>query len=127
MRCFPNLFAVLALVCLNVFASAEEPRLELVLKLRRTSPVNGVALRGDGKHVVTGVGDTPILWEAASGKKLKTFRTPPEAPDSISSFTLSVVLSGDGKHILSGSYGGEAILWEVAIGKQLKRYEHDDT
>ena len=90
------------------------------LRQRQQSPGVSVALSGDGKHVVTGSGETAILWEAASGKKLQTFQ---------------------GGHTDSLKRGPErrrqarrhrvtdktAILWEAASGKKLQTFQgHTD-
>src|SRR5438093_304353 len=101
--------------------SAGDPKVKPVLPTRHTREVGSVALSADGKHVVTGSGDkTAILWDAANGKKLQTFK-------GHTNFIFSVVLSADGKHVITGSEDRTAILWETATGKQLQTFQgHTD-
>ena len=41
---------------------------------------------------------------------------------------MSVALSGDGKHVLTGSGDKTAILWEAASGKKLQTFQgHTDS
>jgi WD40 repeat protein len=86
--------------------------------------VTSVAVSGDGKHVVTGsdnagrTGGVPLtIWDADSGKKLKTFQ-------GARGFA-NVALSGDGNRVAAGTSDGKAILWEVDSGK--KRTLLEDT
>ena len=71
-----------------------------------------MALSSDGKQVLTGSYETAILWEAASGKKLQTFRGHTEG-------VRSVALASDGKHVWTGSTDRTARLWDAASGKEL--------
>lgn len=74
--------------------------------------VHALAFSPDGKMVVSGAADGSIrVWEAATGKVLKTF----EEPEGIS----SVIFSPDGKILAATSK--EVILWELATGRELGR------
>ena len=121
MRGIPSLLTILVLVFGNGLALADEPRLELFVQTGHTQWVMGVAISGDGKYVVTGSYDkTAILWEAASGKKLQSFR-------GHRGFINSVAISADGKFVVSGSDDRTAILWEAASGKKLQALQgHKD-
>jgi WD40 repeat protein len=75
--------------------------------------ITSVAISADGKKVVTGSFDnTAILWDAATGKRLRTFDQ--------TWIVSSVALSADGKHLVTGSAAKPAILWETATGKKLQ-------
>jgi WD40 repeat protein len=85
-----------------------------------------VALSEDGKHIVTAgrvvqPGNPPesdytaILWDAASGAALQTFKA------DRGSYFASVALSRDGKHVVTG--GTAVILWEAASGRKLRTFE----
>ena len=42
-------------------------------------------------------------------------------------FVVSVALSGDGKHLVTGSFDNTACLWEAASGKKLQTFQgHSD-
>ena len=78
----------------------------------------GVAVSGDGKFVVTGsFGKTAILWDVATGKKVRTFDGHTEA-------TSCVAMSGDGKYVVTGSRDKSAILWDAANGNKLHTFQH---
>jgi WD40 repeat protein/serine/threonine protein kinase len=90
---------------------------EWFLHTGHSASITSVALSGDGKHVVTGSDDkTAILWEAASGRKLRTFRGHAES-------VLSVALSADGQHVVTGSRDMTAILWDLASGKKIQTFQ----
>ncbi len=73
-------------------APAAEPRLELVVQTGHTTSIMCVALNSGGKYLVTGSDDNlAILWEAASGMKLRIFQ-------GHSRPVTSVALTSDGKH-----------------------------
>ena len=75
-------------------------------------------MSGDGKYVVTGSADqTAILWEAATGRQLRTFRVQTNIASNIS---VCVALSRDAKHVVTGLVDKTAILWEAASGKKLQ-------
>ncbi|MCP4695349.1 MAG: hypothetical protein GY862_00665 [Gammaproteobacteria bacterium] len=71
-----------------------------------------IAFSPDGKRLVSGTGDTLILWDVESGQAIglpwqeryqKTIR--------------SVAFSPDGERVVSGSLGGMLRLWDVESGK----------
>jgi WD40 repeat protein len=80
-------------------------------------PLDNVALTSDGKYVVTGHPgfNTGIVWEAASGNKLKAYGV------QLSSATSAALIGG--KHLITGAANNMAILWEPATGKIFKTFE----
>ena len=122
-----------------------------------SGPVRGVALNSDGKRVLTGSFDgTAILWEVNPSPLVLDPRTvpkekekpkePADNPVKVTPAPLqplyvsimqtfrghaapvtSVALSGDGKHVLTGSWDKTAALWDAATGKRLQTYQgHTD-
>jgi len=86
-----------------------------------------IAESADGKLVVTGASgnraaldapadNTAILWDAANGKKLKTF----DLGDT--GGVWSVTLSRDAKQLVTGSLR-QAMLWDAASGKKTRSFE----
>jgi WD40 repeat protein len=76
--------------CRGSLLPAADTKLELVVQTGHTWSVTSVAVSGDGKRVLTGSEDqTAILWDAASGQKLRTFT-------GHANIVLSVSLSRDG-------------------------------
>jgi WD40 repeat protein len=78
-----------------------------------SGPMYAVALRGDGKKILTGSsGKTPRHWETATGKPLGP---PLQHQDMV----MALAFSPDGKTVLTESYDKTARLWEAATGKPL--------
>ncbi len=102
----------LLLGCLASLAPAQEP------PAGHTTDPKSVAVSHDGKHVLTGGGTTAILWEAATGKSLQTYKHSADVNNHTAAVH-TVSLSGDGKLVLTGSKDGVSILWDAAGGKKL--------
>jgi WD40 repeat protein len=92
------------------------------------APVHSVSLSASGKLVLTGSEDgVSILWDDA-GKKLHTLAGPKPVPRvevikgdavEIHPVTGTVVLSGDGKFVVTASFDNTAIVWDTGNGKPL--------
>src|SRR5205823_14007432 len=75
-----------------------------------TELVYAVAFSPDGKYLATGSFDNTIkLWEAATGKELKTFG----GPQGHQKMVLSVAFSNDGTMIASGGADNALKVWDV--------------
>jgi len=95
-----------------------------------TEWVSSVAFSPDGKRLLSGTGKgTGIansgkgeikLWDAESGKEIKSF---PGHSQGIN----SVAFSPDGKTVVSGSHDKTIKLWDVASGRELRTFSgHKD-
>jgi WD40 repeat protein len=110
------LLVALATPCLFTGSAraAETKRPELLLPLGHPSGsyVYCVAMSADGKLVLTGSDDnTAILWDADTGKPIRTFKGHTETVSS-------VALSADGKRVFTWAYE-KGILWDASTGKRL--------
>jgi WD40 repeat protein len=76
----------------------------------------GSAFTADGKRAVVAVRKGQFaLLETATGKELWRFHG---APD----FITHLVMTPDGKHVLSGDVAGRVWLWEVATNRVVRRF-----
>src|SRR5271156_3720178 len=101
---------------------ADDPKAEpdkrprLGAQLGHSGTVLSVAFAPDGKQVLTGSGDnTARLWDAQSGKELRTFTG---HSDSVH----SVAFAPDGKQVLTGGGDNTARLWDAQSGKELRTF-----
>ncbi|MCI0640909.1 MAG: WD40 repeat domain-containing protein [Gemmataceae bacterium] len=79
--------------------------------------VYNLAFSSDGKHLATASFDNTVkLWEAATGKEIKTFG----GPQGHQKMVLSVALSNDGSMIASGSVDNTLKIWDVPLGSPLR-------
>jgi WD40 repeat protein len=80
--------------------------------------VHAVAYSPDGKLIASGSWEKTFkLWDAATGKQLRSF-------EGHTGYVYSVAFSPDGKVIASGSWDDNTIkLWDAATGKQLRSLE----
>ena len=73
-----------------------------------------VAFSRDGTRIVSGsVNGSMRVWDAWTGKKLKTF-------DGHTDAVTSVAFSSDGTRIVSGSFDKSVRVWDALMGKELK-------
>ncbi|MBI3411651.1 MAG: hypothetical protein HY040_25255 [Planctomycetes bacterium] len=82
-----------------------------------TELVYSVAFSADNKYVATGSFDNTVkLWEAATGKELKTFG----GPAGHQKMVVSVAISPDGQFIASGSGDNTLKVWDVPMNSPLR-------
>jgi len=78
--------------------------------------VGSLALSGDGKSVITGMGERrAILWETATGRKLHTFEVGRDESEGT-----VVAISGDGRLVLVGLQFVPSVLWDAQTGTKLR-------
>jgi RNA polymerase sigma factor (sigma-70 family) len=76
---------------------------------------DGQTLAWAGLNLKTGADSTIRLWEAATGKELRTW----DEPDGISALSFSP----NGKCLAAGTTQGEVLLWDWESGKELQRLQ----
>jgi WD40 repeat protein len=75
--------------------------------------IRGIAVTGDGRHVLTVHDDHLRLWDLDTGKEVRKFEKPQAA-------ITCVALSADGTRGLSGHGDGTIRFWDIAAGKELR-------
>ena len=86
-------------------------------------PIRGaITFSPDGSRVlIAGTEDAAVLFDAATGKRLKRFYEPH------TSVVTSVAFSGDGSRIVTGSRDKTAKLWSAPTGAVLSNFEGHDS
>lgn len=79
-------------------------------------PSNPQSLSGDRKRVITTLEREAILWDADSGRALRSFKGHTRELNS-------VALSRDGRRVLTQSFDSTAILWDADTGRLLRTFE----
>lgn len=100
-------------------ASASAPL--LTVPVGHAKGVNSVVYSRDGETIASGSNDNTVkLWDAASGRELRSFGGHAEQ-------VTSVAISPDGKTLASASWDKTVKLWDAASGRELKTLtEHTD-
>jgi WD40 repeat protein len=92
-----------------------------VLKGHREA-VYGVAYTPDGKYLLTASGDPSIkVWDAASGKELKSFA----GPNGHKQLVLAVAVSPDGATFATSGSDNTAKVWDFPTSKYLREWPWD--
>jgi WD40 repeat protein/serine/threonine protein kinase len=68
----------------------------------------------DGHYVLAGVDERVIVWDTATGSRVRTFR-------GHSASVSSIGLSPDGRSAVSGDINGQLILWDVDSAQAIRR------
>ncbi|MGI8596054.1 MAG: toll/interleukin-1 receptor domain-containing protein [Thermoleophilaceae bacterium] len=97
-------------------ADARSTRLEATIRMR--GEPSDAAFSPDGTKVVaaTDSSDPPTIWDARSGRRLRTLR---RAPRSVAE-PYSASFSPDGRRVISASQDASARVWDAASGRLLR-------
>src|SRR5262249_38966458 len=116
-------FAILAWVIVSRSLTVAQAPAGMVVLKGHTETVYAIAFSPDGKYVVTGSFDKLAkLWEAATGKDLRTVG----GTQGHQSLVLGVAFSADGKNTATGSQDNSARIWDVPTGGHLLAFAHAD-
>src|SRR4051794_35513127 len=119
-----TLFALAALLG-SWAVAADEPGIPpgtVVLK-GHNETIYAVAFSPDGQQLVTGSFDKTLkLWDARTGKEIKTFG----GPTGHQNLVLCVAFHPAGHSIASGSSDNTLKIWDVPSGSPLKDFAHAD-
>ena len=85
---------------------------ELNTLVGQTSEVTTLAFAPDGKTLASGSVAEVILWDATSGRPVRTLKH--------DNWLRSAAFSPDGRTLATGSIGGGLKLWDVASGRELR-------
>lgn len=90
------------------------------LEVRQPSAPIDAAVSADGSVLVAATGSTLGVWNAVTGKAIRTF-TPRDNHSSsyFSPVPLRVAVSADGGVVASGNADGTVFLWDTASGKRI--------
>jgi len=104
--------------CLHVFGQ-EDATVEAILQKGHIQPVSATAWHPTGDYFVTASDDNSIiLWNAKSGKQIRSFNYHTGA-------ILNVHFSNDGSQLLSSSYDNYVYVMDVITGELVEKYYHN--
>ncbi|MFO0881039.1 MAG: WD40 repeat domain-containing protein [Gemmataceae bacterium] len=113
-------FALVGLAVPFLPAANEElpPGLVLTLKGHKEA-VYSITYSPDGKFLVTGSGDPSVkVWDATTGKELKTFA----GPNGHKGLILSLAVAPDGSQFATAAADNSARVWDFPGSKSLRDY-----
>ncbi|MET0166214.1 MAG: WD40 repeat domain-containing protein, partial [Vicinamibacterales bacterium] len=101
----------------TVAYAQDRPKIEIVPNIPHSLGVKSVAVSRDGTRLLSGSQDKTVkLWDAATGRLLRTFEGHSEA-------VTAVAFSPDGARLLSGSHDKTVKLWDAASEKLIRSWE----
>jgi WD40 repeat protein len=112
------LLAACALAALPLMGHAQ-PALharppDVVANIGHSDSIRSVAISRDGKLALTGSNDKTLrLWEAATGRLVRTFQ-------GHRGYVNSVAISPDERMAASGSTDGVLIVWDLSTGSRIR-------
>ncbi|MGA9770538.1 MAG: caspase family protein [Blastocatellia bacterium] len=89
---------------------------QLVVQLGHSAEISSLALSSGGRMVLTAGDQTARLWDAETGKEIRTFR-------GHSKTIVSAVFSPDEQLILTAGYDDTARLWDASTGREIRKFE----
>jgi WD40 repeat protein len=114
------LVPALFLVAMCVLAAEDATQAEVAVALRgHTEAVYAITFTADGKQVITGSFDKTLkVWDAATGKEIKTLG----GPQGHQNLVLSLSLSPDGTLLASGGSDNSAKIWDFPSNQPLRSF-----
>src|SRR5829696_7736029 len=98
---------------------AQQPPDAVAVLKTHTETVEAVAISPDGKFIATGSFDKTVkLWDAATGKELRTY----SGPQGHTNQVLCVAFSAKGDQIASGGADNKVCIWDVPVSTPAKSF-----
>jgi len=110
-----KLIKLLGLCVLALTTPAFAQNVEVFPQMGHREYVRSVVFSPDGRQILSCSGDAIKLWDAATGRELRTF-------SGHMSLVYCVTFSPDGKYIASGSGDATVKLWDVNTGKEIRTF-----